>query len=84
MKLVKVVNGESELGDINSSDTKSMKHSESTCKTANTMFGFIAKNFEQKNLLVMQSLYKSWTRLHLHARSSLFLGPELLQGHQST
>lgn len=60
-----VVQEERDLGVTISSDLKQIKHCKSACKKANTMLGFISRNFEYKTPGVMLSLYNSLVRPHL-------------------
>ena len=64
-KPLQVVQEESDLGVTISSDLKHTRHCKTACKKANTMLGFIARNFEYKTPEVMLSLYNSMVRPHL-------------------
>ncbi len=47
---IQTVQKEKDLWVTISSDLKHTKHCKSACKKANTMLGFIARNFEYKGL----------------------------------
>ena len=46
-------------------DLKWQTQTEKSCKTANTVMGFIARNFRYKNKELIHQLYKSLVRCHL-------------------
>ncbi len=62
---LQIVNEESDLGVTISSDLKYSKHCKMACKKANTMLGFIARNFDYKTPEVVLKLYNSMVRQHL-------------------
>ncbi len=62
---LQTVQEEKDLGVTISTDLKHTKHCKSACKKANTMLGFIARNFEYKTPRVMLTLYNSRVRPHL-------------------
>ena len=64
-KPLQAVQEESDLGVTISSDLKHTKHCKAACKKANTMLGFIARNFEYKTPEVVLTLYNSMVRPHL-------------------
>ena len=53
------------LGITITRDLKWQKHTEKSCKTANRVLGFIARNFNYKSTELMLPLYKSLVRPHL-------------------
>ncbi len=53
------VQEERDLGVTIISDLKQIRHCKTACKKANTMLGFIARNFEYKTPGVMLTLYNS-------------------------
>ena len=55
----------SNLGIIVTKDLKWQKQTEKSCKTANRVLGFIARNFRYKNKELILPLYKSLGRPHL-------------------
>ena len=54
-----------DLGIIITKDLKWQKQTEKSCKIANRVLGFIARNFRYKNKELILSLYKSLVRIHL-------------------
>ena len=54
-----------DLGIIITKDLKRQQQTEKSCKTANRVLGFIARNFKYKNREMMLPLYKSLVRPHL-------------------
>ena len=54
-----------DLGIIITKDLKWQKQTEKSCKTANRVLGFIARNFRYKNKELILPLYKSLVRPHL-------------------
>ena len=50
---------------IIANDLKWQKQTEKSCKTANRILGFIARNFRYKNKELILPLYKSLVRPHL-------------------
>ena len=62
---LQVVQEESDLGITISNDLKPTKHCKLACKKANTMLGFIGRNFDCKTPEVMLTLYNSLVRPHL-------------------
>ncbi len=62
---LQTVQEEKDLEATISSDLKHTKHCKSACKKANTMLGFIARNFKYKTSGVMLTLYNSLARPHL-------------------
>ena len=54
-----------DLGIIITKDLKWQKQTEKSCKTANRVLGFIARNFGYKNKELILPLYKSLVRPHL-------------------
>ena len=54
-----------DLGIIISKDLKWQKQTEKSCKTSNSVLGFIARNFMYKNKELIFPLYKSLLRTHL-------------------
>ena len=54
-----------DLGIIITKDLKWQKQTEKTCKTANRVPGFIARNLRYKNKELILPLYKSLVRPHL-------------------
>ena len=53
------------LGIIITKDIKWQKQTEESCKTANRVLGFIARNFRHKNKELILLLYKTLVRPHL-------------------
>ena len=53
-----------DLGIIITKDLKWQKQTEKSCKTANRVLGFIARNFRYKNKELILPLYKSLIRKH--------------------
>ncbi len=60
-----VLQEESDLGVTISSDLKHADHCKEAYNKANTMFGFISRNFEYKTPEVMLSFYNSMVRPYL-------------------
>ena len=59
------------LGSIITKDLKWQTQTEKSCKTANKILGFIARNFRYKSKALILPLYKSLVRPHLeHAVQS--------------
>ena len=54
-----------DLGIIITKDLKWQKQTAKSCKTANRVFWFIARNFRYKNKELVLTLYKSLVRPHL-------------------
>ena len=54
-----------DLGIIITKDLKWQKQTEKSCRTANRVLGFIARNFRNKNKELILPLYKSLVRPHL-------------------
>ena len=54
-----------DLGIIITKDFKWQQQTEKSCKTANRVLGFIARNFRYKNKELIHPLYKSLVRPHL-------------------
>ena len=54
-----------DLGIIITKDLKWQTQTEKSCKTANRVLGFIARNFRYKNKELIVPLYKSLVRQHL-------------------
>ena len=58
------------LGIIITKDLKWQKQTEKSCKTANRVLGFIARNFRDKNKELILPLYKLPVRPHLEHDNS--------------
>ena len=54
-----------DLGIITTKNLKWQKQTEKSCKIANRVLGFIARNFRYKNKQLILPLYKSLVRPHL-------------------
>ena len=54
-----------DLGITKTRDLKWQKQAEKSCKTANRVLGFIARNFNYKSTELMLPLYKSFVQPHL-------------------
>ena len=67
-----------DLGITITIDLKWQKQTEKSCKTANRVLGFIARNFRYKNKELILPLYKSLVRLHL-GHAVQFWSPYLRQ-----
>ena len=65
-----------DLGIIITKDLKWQKQTEKSCKTANKVLGFIARNFRYKNKELILPLYKSLVRPHLE-HAGQFWSPHL-------
>ncbi len=72
-KTLRTLTEESDLGVTIRNDLKSTRHCKSACKRANTMLGFIARNFKYKTPEVMLSLYNSMVRPHLEHADQFWL-----------
>ena len=64
-------------GIIITKDLKWQKQTEKSCKTANRVLEFIARNFIYKNKELILPLYKSLVRPHLEYAVQLFWSPHL-------
>ena len=62
---LQITDQQRDLGIIITKDLKWLKQTEKSCKTANRVLGFIARNFRYKNKELMFPLYKSLVRPHL-------------------
>ena len=62
-----------DLGIIISKDLKWQKQTEKSCKTANKVLGFIARNFRYKNEELILPLAKSLVRPHLETCSEILV-----------
>ncbi len=62
---LQVLKQESDLGVTINSDLKHANHFKEAYSKADTMLGFITRNFEYKTPEVMLSLYNSMVRPHL-------------------
>ena len=65
-----------DLGIIITIDRKWLKQTEKSCRTANRVLGFIARNFRYKNKELILTLYKSLVCPHLE-HSVQFCSPHL-------
>ena len=62
---LKLIEGQRDLGITIARDLKWQNQTEKSCKTANRVLGFIARNFNYKITELMFPLYKSLVRPHL-------------------
>ena len=62
---LKTTDQQRDLGIIITKDLKWQKQTEKSCKTANRVLGFIARNFRYKNIELIPPLYKFLVRPHL-------------------
>ena len=69
-----------DLGIIITKDLMWKKQTEKSCKTANRVLGFIARNFMYKNKEVILPVYKSIVRPHLE-HAVQFWSPYLRKRH---